>query len=90
MPTMMLINGFSDPIVLASPVTSFALALLADFCTIDKIYEQSIIALVVVMMLPARAYRQTVDTQMWPTDQYWVDGLCSLQAQLQHVVVIFG
>ena len=60
MPTMMLINGFSDPIVLASPATSFALDMLADFCTTDKIYEQSIIALVVVMMLPARAYRQTV------------------------------
>ena len=57
---MMLINGFSNLIVFASPATSFALNMLADFCTTNKIYEQSIIALVVVMMLPARTYRQTV------------------------------
>jgi hypothetical protein len=58
--TMTLTNGFSDLTVLASPATSFALEMLAEFCATDEIYEQSIIALVVVMMLPARAYRQTV------------------------------
>jgi hypothetical protein len=58
--TMMLINGFSNLIVLAVLATSFALDMLANFCIIDKIYEQSIIALVVVIMLLAYAYRQAV------------------------------
>jgi hypothetical protein len=34
--------------------------MLADFCIIYKIYKQSIIALIVIIMLLARVYRQTV------------------------------
>jgi hypothetical protein len=60
MQTIILIDDFSNPTALASPVTSFALKMLVDFCTTDEIYQQSVIALVVVMMLPTRAYKQTV------------------------------
>jgi hypothetical protein len=56
----MLINSFSNLIVLALLATSFALNMLADFYTINKIYKQSIIVLVVVIMLLAYVYRQTV------------------------------
>lgn len=45
----------SDQTKWASPAASFALKMLADFCTTDEIYKQSIVALVVAMMMPARA-----------------------------------
>lgn len=51
----------SDDQVPASSTTQFALQMLADICTTEEQFQQSIIALVVVMMLPSRrAYTKAV------------------------------
>jgi len=50
----------SDHQIHASSTTQFALQMLADVCTTEELFQQSIITLAVVMMLPSRAYNKTV------------------------------
>jgi len=50
----------SDHPIPASSTTQSALQMLADVCTTEELFQQSIIALAVVMMLPSRAYKKTV------------------------------
>jgi hypothetical protein len=54
----MLLNNPRNQTVRVSLATSFALDMIASFCTTDEIYEQSIVLLVVTMMLPACAYKE--------------------------------
>lgn len=50
----------SDHQIRASSTIQFALQMVADVCTTEALFQESIIALAVVMMLPSRAYNKAV------------------------------